>query len=57
MVLINMVTIFMSAKMVTPGLCKIKVFLRKVYDVITFDTDVANEILSRGSNYIVNVVT
>ena len=45
-----MVTILMkSAKIATLGLLKIKVFSNKRYDV-------TNEILSRGSNYIVDVV-
>ena len=53
-----MVTILMmSAKMATPGLRKIKVFWKKYYDVIIFVNDVANKILSRDSNYIVDVVT
>ena len=53
-----MVTILMmSAKMATPGLRKIKVFWKKGYDVIIFVNDVTNKILSRDSNYIVDVVT
>ena len=56
-VLINMVTILMmSAKMVTLGLLKIKVFWSKVYDVIIFFHDITNRVLSRDSNYIVDVV-
>ena len=52
-----MVTILMmSAKMATPGLRKIKVFWKKGYDVIIFVNDVINKILSRDSNYIVDVV-
>ena len=47
----------MSAKMATPGLRKIKVFWKKVYDVIIFVNDVTNKILSRDSNYTVDVVT
>ena len=47
----------MSAKMATPGLRKIKVFWKKGYDVIIFVNDVTNKILSRDSNYIVDVVT
>ena len=51
-----MVTILMmSAKMATPGLLK-KDFLKKGYDVIIFAHDVTNTILSRDSNYNVNVV-
>ena len=56
-VLINMVTILMmSAKMATPGLLKIKVFWNKGYDVIISVHDVTNKILSRDSNYIVDVI-
>ena len=46
----------MSAKMVTPGLFKIQIFLKKAYDVIIFVHDVAIPILPRDSNYNVNVV-
>ena len=56
-VLINMVTIFMmSAKMVTPGLLKIKGFWNKGCDIIISVHDVANKILSRDSNYTVDVI-
>ena len=52
-----MVTIFMiSAKMVTPALVKIKVFWNKGYDVIVSVSDATNKILSRDSNYIIDVV-
>ena len=52
-----MVTILMmSAKMVTLGFLKIKVFSNKGYDVITSVHGVSNKILSRGSNYIVDVI-
>ena len=52
-----MATIFMmSAKMATLGLLKMKIFWNKVYDVITSVYDVTNKILSRNSNYIVDVV-
>ena len=55
--LINMVTILMmSAKMATPGLLIIKVFWKKCYDVISSVQYVINKILSRDSNYDVNVV-
>ena len=55
--LIKMVTILMmSAKMATPGLLKITVFWNKGYDVIISVDDVTNKILSRDSNYIVDVV-
>ena len=46
----------MSAKMATPGFHKIKVFLKKGYDIISFTNDITNKILSRDSNYIVDVV-
>ena len=45
----------MSAKMTTPGLLKITVFWSKGYDVIISVDDVTNKILSRDSNYIVDV--
>ena len=46
----------MSAKMATPGLLKITVFWNKGYDLIISVDDVTNKILSRDSNYIVDVV-
>ena len=46
----------MSAKIATSGLRKIKVFWKKGYDVIISVNDVTNKILSRDSNYIVDVV-
>ena len=36
-------------------LCKIKLFRNKSYDVKTSDHDATNKILSRGSNYIIDV--
>ena len=42
--------------MATPGLLKITVFWNKGYDVIISVDDVTNKILSRDSNYIVDVV-
>ena len=45
-----------SAKLVTLDLLKIKVFWRKDYEVIISIHDLTNEILSRDSNYIVDVV-
>ena len=52
-----MVTILMmSAKLPTPDLVKIKTFRNKGYDIIIPDYDVTNKILSRESNYIVDVV-
>ena len=56
-VLIKMVTILMmSAKMATSGLLKTKIFWKKGYDVIISAHDVIIPILSRDSNYNVNVV-
>ena len=46
----------MSAKMATPGLLKTTVFWNKGYDVIIPAHDVTNKIVSRDSNYIVDVV-
>ena len=46
----------MSAKMATPALLKIKLFWNKGYDVIIYVHDVTNKILSRDSNYVVDVV-
>ena len=47
----------MSAKMATPeGLLKIKEHWIKGYDVIISVHEVANKMLSRNSNYIVDVV-
>ena len=46
----------MSLKFVTLGLLKIKVFWNKSDDDIIFPHDVTNKILSRDSNYIVDVV-
>ena len=52
-----MVTILMmSAKLATLGLLKIIVFWNKGYDVIISVHDVTSKILSRDSNYIVDVV-
>ena len=45
----------MSAKMATPDLLKITVFWNKDYDVIIPVNDVTNKILSRDSNYVVDV--
>ena len=41
--------------MATPGLLKITIFWNKGYDVINSVDDVNNKILSRDSNYIVDV--
>ena len=46
----------MPAKMATLGLLETKLFWNKDYDVINSAYDVTNKILSRDSNYIVNVV-
>ena len=46
----------MSAKIASLGLLKIKVFRNKSYDVIIYVYDASNEISSRDSNYIVDVV-
>ena len=55
--LINMVTILIiSAKLATPGLLEIKIFRNKGYDVIINDCDIINKILSRDSNYNVDLV-
>ena len=45
----------MSLKMATPGLLKITVFLNKGYDVLISVNDVTSKVLSRDSNYIVDV--
>ena len=45
----------MSPKMATPGLLEITVFWNKGYDVIIPVDDTTNKILSRDSNYIVDV--
>ena len=55
--LTNMVTILMmSVKITTPGLLKTKVFWNKVYDVIISVHCVTNKSLSRGSNFIADVI-
>ena len=55
--LINIVAILvMSAKMATLGILKIKLFWNKVYNVIIYVDDVTNQILSRDSNYIIDMV-
>ena len=52
-----MVTILMmSAKVTTPGLLKIRVFLNNGYDVIISVNDVTNKILLRDLNYIMDEV-
>ena len=42
--------------MATPGLLKITVIWNKGYDVIIIVDDVINKILSRGLNYIVDLL-
>ena len=55
--LINMVAILMmSAKMATLGLLKLKLFWNKGYDVIIYVHHVINQILSRDSICIVDMV-
>ena len=50
-------TLMMSAgKLATPGLLKIKVFQNKGYDIAILVHDVISKVLSRGSNYIADVV-
>ena len=48
--------LMMSAKVAMPGLRKINIFKKKDSDVMIVEYDVINEVLSRESNYIVNVV-
>ena len=48
--------LMMSAKTATLSLLKIKLFWNKGYDVIIYVLDVTNQILSRDSNCIVDVV-
>ena len=48
--------LMMSALMAAPGLLKIKVFWSKGYDVMSYVSDVTNQILSPDSNCIVDVV-
>ena len=43
--------------MATPGVRKIKLFWKKGHDIIIFVNGITNKILSRDSNYIVDVVT
>ena len=45
----------MSAKLATLGLLKLTAFLIKGFDVIISLHDVTNKVLSRDSNYIVDV--
>ena len=50
------IILMISAKIATIGFLKIKVFWNKGYDVIIFAHDVTTKVLSRDSNYIVDVV-
>ena len=50
------IVLMMSVKITTPGLLKIRVFWNNGYDVIISVHDVTNKILSRDSNYIIDVV-
>ena len=56
-VLIKKIAILrISAKLTTLDLLEIKIFSNKGYDIIIFVHDVTNKILSRDSNYYVDVV-
>ena len=46
----------MSAKMVSPGLIKIKVLCKRGYDIKISAHDVTSKILTFDSNYIADVV-
>ena len=46
----------MSAKMANPGLLKITVFWNKSYDIIIPVNDVTSKVVSRDSNYTVDVL-
>ena len=48
--------LMMSAKITTPGLLKVRVFWNNDYDAIITVHDLINKILSRNSNYIIDVV-
>ena len=48
--------LMMSAKMATLGLLKIKAFWNKVYDVIISTHVCHKKVLSRNSNYILDLV-
>ena len=50
-------TLMMSAKIATLGFLEINIFWNKGYDVIMSVHDVTNKILSRDSNYTVDVVS
>ena len=46
----------MASKLTTPGLFKINVFRNKDFDIIASVHDVTDKILSRDSNYVVDVI-
>ena len=48
--------LMMSVKIDAQGLLKIKIFWKKVYDVITFFHDVKKKMLSQDSSCIIDVV-
>ena len=48
--------LMISAKLATVGLLKVRLFWNKGYDDISSVFDVTNKILSRDSNYVVDVV-
>ena len=48
--------LIMSAKLAILGLLKVKLFLKKIYEVIISVHDVTNKMLSGDLNYIVDVV-
>ena len=48
--------LMISANLATPGSLKIKIFKNIGYVVMIVDYDIINSILSRDSNYIVDVV-
>ena len=50
------IVLMMSVNMAPPGLCKIKVFWKKGYDVIFSVNDVTSKTLSCDSNYVVDMV-
>ena len=50
------IILMISVKMATPGLLKTTVFWNKRFDVIVPPHDVTSKILSRDSNYIIDVV-
>ena len=50
------IILMMSAKMAKPGLLKTTVFWNKGYDVIIPVDEVANKVLSRDANYIVDAL-